>query len=254
MQAEGGMMSITGTEDGAPVRVGVAIADIGAGMYATQSILAALFAREIGNSTGQKIDISLLDGQVAWMTYMASNYFATGEAPGRMGSKHPTIAPYQALPTSDGYVVVAVTAENFWGQFCTALDREDLIDDDRFATNSDRVENREELDPILEAETAEYTTAELIALLDEYDVPASEVKDMEAVFEREQVQARGMRQSVQHPTAGAVEMPGSPMHFSHSPTEIRSHPPLHGEHTEEVLRELGYEEKDITDIQNRDVI
>ena len=112
MQAEGGLMSITGEANGAPVRVGVAIADIGAGMYATQAILAALLERELGDGTGQKIDISLLDGQVAWMSYMASNYFATGTPPGRMGSKHPTLAPYQAFPTEDGYVIIAVPSPN----------------------------------------------------------------------------------------------------------------------------------------------
>jgi crotonobetainyl-CoA:carnitine CoA-transferase CaiB-like acyl-CoA transferase len=239
IQAEAGMMSITGPEDGAPVRVGVAIADIGAGMYTTQAVLAALFERE-RTGEGQKVDVSLFDGQVAWMSYMASQYFATERPPGRMGSKHPNIAPYQALTTSDGYVVVAVSSENMWPRFCRAIDRADLTDDERFATNEARVEHRDVLDPLLDAELSAYTTAEAVELLDSEGVPASPVEDLEAVFDREQVRARGMRQSVDHPTAGVVEMSGTPMHFSRTPASIRAHPPLLGEHTDEVLAEYGY--------------
>ncbi|MFD1585845.1 CaiB/BaiF CoA transferase family protein [Halorientalis brevis] len=254
MQAEGGLMSITGEEDGPPVRVGVAIADIGAGMYATQAILAALFYREFGDGTGQKIDVSLLDGQVAWMTYMASYYFATDDPPGRMGSKHPTIAPYQAFETSDGYVVVATASENLWPKFCRGLDREDLIDDERFAVNADRVENRSELDRILDEEFAQYSTAEAVARMEEAGVPASRVRDMEDVFENPQVQARNMHQEVDHPTIGTVEMAGSPMHFSRTPTAIDRHPPLLGEHTEEVLREFGYDYGTIDELDENDII
>lgn len=254
MQAEGGLMSITGQEDGPPIRVGVALADIGAGMYATQAILAALFEREFGDGTGQKIDVSLLDGQVAWMSYMASNYFATGDAPGRMGSKHPTIAPYQAFPTQDGYVVIAVPSPNIWPAFCAALGREELVDDPRFETNADRVENREALDSLLNEELRNYTTAEVVALMDEYDVPASEVKDMEAVFENPQVQAREMQQSVAHPAVGDVEMPGSPMFFSETPTSIRRHPPELGEHTEEILHEYGFGGDEVEEFDSNDIV
>jgi crotonobetainyl-CoA:carnitine CoA-transferase CaiB-like acyl-CoA transferase len=243
IQAEAGMMSITGPEDGAPVRVGVAIADIGAGMYTTQAILAALFERE-RTGRGQKVDVSLFDGQVAWMSYMGSQYFATGTPPGRMGSKHPNIAPYQALTTSDGYVVVAVSSENMWPRFCRALSREDLTDDERFATNEKRVEHREVLDPLLDAELSQYTTDEAMDLLEAEGVPASPVEDLASVFDREQVRARGMRQSVDHPTAGTVEMAGTPMHFSRTPASVRHHPPLLGEHTDEVLAEYGYSESE----------
>ncbi|MFH5801461.1 CaiB/BaiF CoA transferase family protein [Haladaptatus sp. CMAA 1911] len=254
MQAEGGLMSITGEADGPPVRVGVAIADIGAGMYATQAILAALLERELGDGAGQKVDVSLLDSQVAWMSYMASNYFATGTAPGRMGSKHPTLAPYQAFPTADGYVVIAVPSPNLWPKFCAAIDREDLVDDDRFDDNASRVENRDELDALLEPTFAEFTTKEVLETMDDHGVPASDVKDMEDVFDNPQVAARNMQWSVSHPTAGDVEMAGSPMHLSKTPTGVRDHPPLLGEHTEEILLEYGYTEADIERLSDEGVL
>lgn len=255
MQAEGGLMSITGEEGGPPVRVGVAIADIGAGMYATQAILAALFRREFGDDgEGQKIDVSLYDGQVAWMTYMASYYFATGNTPGRMGSKHPTIAPYQAFKTQDDYIVVAVSSENMWPRFCRAINRKDLIDDPRFATNTDRVENRAELDTILNAELGEYTTDDIAERLNDYGVPASPIKDMANIFENPQVEARGMHQQVNHPSVGEIEMPGSPMHFSSTPTSIRHPPPQLGEHTEAILREFGYTDDDIESLREHDAL
>lgn len=254
MQAEGGLMSITGEEGRTPVRVGVALADIGAGMYATQAILAALLERELSSGGGQKIDISLFDGQVAWMTYMASNYFATGSPPERMGSKHPTIAPYQAFATRDGYVVVAVGSENIWPNFCAALDREDLADDERFSTNEDRVANRDTLDSLLAEEISEYATDDLLDILDAHDVPASDVHDMADVFDAPQVDARGMHREVAHPTAGSVEMPGSPMHFSSTPTSIRRYPPLLGEHTRELLDEAGYDDAAIRSLIDADAV
>ena len=254
MQARGGFMSFTGVEDGPPVRIGVALADIGAGMYATQAILAALLDRELGDGTGQKIDVSLLDGQAAWTSYMATNYFASGESPGRMGSKHPNIAPYQAFETADGYVVVACSSDAFWPRLCEALDRPDLLADERFATNEGRVRNREPLDRELDASFTELTTAEALDALDAHDVPASHVRDMAELFDDPQIEAREMVATVEHPTAGPMRVPASPMHFSRTPTTVRRHPPALGEHTEAVLREYGYGGAELAELKKRDVI
>jgi len=254
MQAEGGMMSITGEQDAPPVRVGVAIADIGAGMYATQAILASLFRREFADAGGEKIEVSLFDSIVAWQTYMASYYFATGDPPERMGSRHPTIAPYQAFPTEDDYVVVACASENIWPRFCTALGREDLVDDERFATNEQRVNNREALEEILTAELCEYRTDEIVEILREHDVPASAVNDMADVFSHPQLKARNMRRAIEHPTADDVEMPGSPMNFLDGTTAFERHPPMLGEHTDEILSEFGFAPADIERFHENDIV
>jgi crotonobetainyl-CoA:carnitine CoA-transferase CaiB-like acyl-CoA transferase len=254
MQAEGGLMSITGEDGRPPVRVGVAIADLLAGMYASQSILAALFRREFADEGGETVEVSLFDSIVAMQTYMASYYFATDDPPGRMGSRHPTIAPYQAFPTADSYVVVACASEHIWPRLCEALELPDLVDDDRFATNAARVEHREELEERLSREFSGYTTDEAVALLREHDVPASPVNDMADVFDHDQVRARGMHQSVSHPTVGEVEMPGVPMNFADLVAGVRTHPPTLGEHTDEVLQEHGYSADEIEQFRNDDVV
>lgn len=249
MQAESGFMSITGEPDGEPVRVGVAIADIGAGMYATQAILAALFRRAFADEGGQKIDVSLFDGQLAWLSYMASYWFASGESPTRMGSKHPTIVPYQAFSTRGGYVVVAAASEAIWERLCHALDRPDLLEDDRFETNADRVANRDVLEPLLEREIGSYETDEVLALLAAADVPATAINDIEAALSHPQTAARNMKTTIEHPQVGPIEMVSSPMHLSESPATVRRHPPSLGEHTEMILTELGYSDETIEQFQ-----
>jgi CoA:oxalate CoA-transferase len=254
MQARGGFMSFTGVEGGPPVRIGVALADVGAGMYATQAILAALLERELGDGRGQKVDVSLLDGQAAWTSYMATNYFASDEVPERMGSKHPNIVPYRAFETADGYVVVACSSDRFWPPLCEAIDRPDLLADERFETNEGRVRNREVLDRELEETFAAMTTDEAVAALDANDVPASRVRDVSEVFADPQIEARGMLAEAEHPTAGTVTFPGSPMHFSRTPTTVRRHPPALGEHTESLLGEYGYDAGDVAELKKRGAI
>jgi CoA:oxalate CoA-transferase len=254
LQAEGGMMSITGEPDGKPVRVGVAITDLVTGLYSAQSIISALLERELGDGEGQKIDMSLLDSATALNSYAATEYFATGDPPTRLGGKIGNIVPYQVFETADDYAAVAVPSEHIWPKFCAALGREDLADDERFATNADRVRNRETLEPMLEAEIEGYATEELVSLMHEHDVPATAINDMSDVYDLPQVEARGMRTAVEHPSAGRVEMPGVPMHFSRTPAEVREHPPELGEHTEEVLSELGYDDERIARLREEDVV
>ena len=245
IQGEGGIMSYTGEPGGKPVRVGVAITDLATGMYATQAIVAALLERELGDGTGQKLDLSLLDSAAALNSYMAEFYFATGDPPGRQGAKIPNIVPYQAFETVDDWVVVAVPSQNLWPNFCEAIDRPDLVDHERYATNTLRVQHRDELEPMLEEEIRQYETDEIVARMHECDVPATPINDMAGVYDHPQVRARGMRASVEHPTAGEVEMAGSPMHFSRTPAAVREHPPLLGEQTDEILAEVGYTDEEI---------
>jgi len=216
-------------------------------MYATQAILAALLERELGDGTGQKIDVSLLDGQAAWTSYMAANYFASGEPPGRMGSKHPNIAPYQAFETRDGYVVVACASDAFWPRLCGGARPPPWPTTGSGPTRS--VRNRDALDPELDAAFADLTTQDALDRLDEHGVPASPVRDMAEVFDDPQLAARNIAE-FDHPTAGPMRVPGSPMHFSRTPTTVRQHPPSLGEHTEAVLREYGYGDGDLNELKN----
>ena len=254
MQAEGGMMSITGEEGRPPVRVGVAVADLAAGMYAAQSVLATLFRREFADEGGDRIDIALFDALLAWLSYMATDGFASGEAPRRMGSRHPNIAPYQAFEAADGYVVVACASEAIWYRLCEALDRPDLVDDSRFETNEKRVDNRDELESILTDAFADHTVDGTVDLLREHDVPVGRIRDVLAAFDDPQAEARGMRQRVTHPTAGEMELPGSPMQFSAYAATARRHPPRLGEHTAEVLGEMGYSDEEIDRLREEEVV
>ncbi|HEX8229012.1 MAG TPA: CoA transferase [Chloroflexia bacterium] len=238
MQGAGGVMSFTGEADGPPQKVGVAIVDLTAGMFALSAILAALRVRDL-TGLGQHIDISLLDSHLAWLANVGSNYLVSGEVPPRYGNAHPNIVPYQAFATSDGWLIVAVGNDRQWGRLCDALSRPHLSNDPRFATNSGRVENRPVLVPMLEEIFAQRSTAEWLSLLEAAYVPAGPVNDVAQALSHPQVAAREMVHEVAHPGIGAVKMVASPLKLSSTPPTIRRHPPLLGEHTVEVLEELG---------------
>ncbi len=252
VQGMGGIMGITGEPDGAPMRVGVAIADICAGMFAAYGILAALRVRE-RTGTGQWVDAAMLDGQVAWMTYMGANYFATGENPPRVGSAHLNLVPYQPFPTRDGFVNVAVGSEGLWHKFCEALETP-IATDPRFATNADRVRHREVLIDMLMPVFARRTTAAWVERLLRAGVPAGPIYRMNEVMEDAQVRHREMVVEVEHPRAGRVRVNGVPVKFSETPGGVVAPPPVLGEHSEAVLRELGCDTAEISALRRDGVI
>ena len=254
IQAQGGVMSITGPSDGEPYKVGVAIADITAGLYACNAILASLYARE-RTGEGQRIDISLLDSQVAWLANRASNYLVSGKKPLRYGNAHPNIVPYQTFKAQDGYFALGVGNDRQWKWLCEILERSDWADDPRFQTNADRVENREVLTDLLEAIFLERDMAYWLSKIEEKGIPAAAINTIDQVFDDPQVIAREMLHRMSHPTAGPVSLVGSPIKVPTSPVEYRLPPPLLGEHTEEVLWELlGYDWEVMEELKKSGVV
>jgi crotonobetainyl-CoA:carnitine CoA-transferase CaiB-like acyl-CoA transferase len=252
-QALSGVMSVTGEAGGPPARFGVSGADLAAGMWATVGILAALHERE-RTGRGQWVDISLLDGQISWLTYVASGYFATGVTPGRYGSAHPTIVPYQAFPTADGHLMVAAGNDGLWRRFAGAAGLGDLVDDPRFATNPDRVRHRDELLPLIEEALAERSARDWAKLLAEAGVPVGPINTVGEALTHPQVVARGMVTEVEHPTAGTVRTVGSPVKLSASPPQVRTPPPSHGQHTDDVLTAVGAGPELLADLRSRGVL
>jgi crotonobetainyl-CoA:carnitine CoA-transferase CaiB-like acyl-CoA transferase len=252
-QALGGVVSVTGEATGPPVRVGTPVADLGAAMWAAIGVLAALHARA-ASGRGDWIDISLLDGQIAWLTYVAGGYFASGEVPRRYGSAHPTIVPYQALRTSDGYLMVAVGNDSLWQRFAPIIGLPELAADPRFATNPDRVVHRDELIPLIEAALASRASAEWAAELSRAGIPAGAINTVDKALAYPQVVARDMVLTAEHPTAGSLRMPGSPVRLSGHTATVRRPPPLLGEHTDEVLAELGYSAATIDSLHELGVV
>ncbi len=254
MQGVGGLMSITGEPDGEPQKIGIAVTDIGAGMWSAFAIMAALHHRE-KSGEGQYIDISMLDAQVAWLTYQAAFFFANGEAPKRMGAAHPTLVPYQAFMCNDGkYINVAVGSERIWERFCKGMGREDLRDHPDYATNSVRVNNRGAIVSMLQEIFLTRPVTEWVEDLQAANVPCGPINDLADVFADPQVLARNMYLEMPHPTLGSIKQTGLPIKFSLTPGGLDRHPPLLGEHNQEILQSLGYSDADVQSLKDQSVI
>ena len=253
LQGMGGMMSITGEPDGPPMKVGVAIADISGGMFAAYGIMLALFNRE-RTGAGQWVDTSLLDSQIAWLTYRAGEYFASGKLPEKVGSGHPMIVPYQAFKAKDEYINIAVGNDQLWKRFCKVISMEHIMDNPKFAVNAKRVENRKELINILSKVIETKAGAEWLKLLEDAGIPAGPIYTLDKLFSDPQVLHRKMAVELQHPKAGTIKVTGVPVKLSETPGEINSPPPLLGQHSREVLAQLGYSADEIEKLAAEKVI
>ena len=254
MQGISGLMSITGHPEGEPEKIGIAVTDIGAGMWAAFAVMSALYRRE-QDGEGQYIDISMLDAQVAWLTYQAGYYFAYDRPPQRLGKAHPTLVPYQAFMGQDGkYFNVAVGSDRLWDRFCQAVKREDLKDHPDYASNGVRVENRATLSPLLQEYFLSRPADEWVADLQANNVPAGPINDLADVFSDPQVLHREMLLEIPHPTLESVKQTGLPIKFSRTPGGLDQHPPLLGEHNHSILSDLGYSAAEIEDMVDKSVI
>jgi len=258
IQGMGGLMSVTGEADGkpggGPQRAGVALADILSGMYAAVAILAALRHRDQGGS-GQQIDISLLDAQVSVLANQGMNYLTTGQAPQRMGNGHPNIVRYQAFPTTDGHIILAVGNDAQYQRMCAAMGRPELGTDARFLTIADRVANRAILLPMLEEITRTRSVTDWVAAMEAVEVPCGPINTIDRVFADPQVVARGMRLELPHSQYGSVPSIANPMRFSETRIEYRNGPPALGEHTHGVLQQLlGLDQDALQALQKDHVI
>ena len=258
VQGMGGLMSVTGERDdapgGGPQKVGVAVADLFTGMYATVAVLAALTFRE-QSGQGQRIDLALLDAQVAMLANQNMNFLVSGQAPMRLGNAHPNIVPYQTFATSDGHLILAVGNDAQFRRFCELAGCAELADDARFASNPARVAHRTALIPLLEPILRSRTTLAWIGALEAAGVPCGPINRLNEVFDDPQVRHRGLRIDLPHPTAGNLAQVASPIRLSATPPEYASPPPLLGQHTNEILQELlGFPEEERARLREMGVI
>ena len=242
-QGEAGLMALTGPPDLGPSRFPTPIADVTAGIYATMGTMAALYARdnrETGSGQGQVLDCSLVDAQMTWLANIGGSYLIAGQKPTKLGNQHPTITPYQPLRTKDKYIMVAAGTEGVWQRFCKVLGAEQtLMVDARFSKNPERNVNRQALIPLLEEKLSVETASQWIEKFVAGGVPAGPINFPEDILEDEQTLARRMVVEIEHPLIGVIRNIGNPMHLSDTPPTYRRHPPMLGEHTSEVLAELG---------------
>jgi crotonobetainyl-CoA:carnitine CoA-transferase CaiB-like acyl-CoA transferase len=244
-QGEAGIMDLTGSRDGPPQKVGTSIADLVSGITAAQGILAALYAAKI-NGRGQQVRVSIYEAVAALLTFNASIYFATGNAPRRRGNEHATLVPYETFEATDGWINLGVANDDLWRRFCAVVGMEGMADDRRFARAPDRVRNRDALVPLVKAVIKQHSRDEWLKRLDEAGVPCGAIRTVAEVCNSEVLRARSMIAEMPHPSAGIVKGIKSPIHLSETPLDDYSAPPRLGEQTHEVLTELlGYTAADV---------
>jgi CoA:oxalate CoA-transferase len=253
IQGMGGIMSITGEPGGRPLKTGPAIGDITGGLFTVIGILAALQARE-RTGEGQMVDIGMLDCQVALLENAIIRYTATGEVPGPLGARHPSIAPFEAFEAKDGYVIFAVGTPH-WERFCRLIGHEELLRDSRFATNALRAEHHAALQPVIAEAAKTRTVREWMAVMEQAGVPCGPINRIDQVVEDAQVQARGMIATVHDPEVGATRLPGCPIKLSETPGRVDRPAPRLGEHTADVLKGwLGLEARAIDTLMQERII
>ncbi len=243
-QAMSGLMSVTGVPGGPPMRHGVPVTDLAAGIYGAFGILAACVNR-MKTGEGQHVETSLLEAGIGYTIWESAIYFATGQPPGPVGSAHALTAPYQAFPTSDGYVMIGAANQANWERLCDAIDRPDLLEDERYADNARRRENMTPLVATLEDTLSKHDTAHWLRTLDDAGVPNGPIRDLRQVYEDPHVQARGMVECLEHPVAGVTKHIGLPVKLSGTPGSIRKPAPTLGQHTDEALAEYGFSRGEI---------
>ena len=254
VQAESGLMDITGFEDGPPVKVGTSIADLVAGMSAAHGVTLALLART-RTKKGQKVEISMLDAKAALLTYQAGIYFGTAAKPSRRGNKHPSIVPYEVFKAGDAYLTLGVANNSLWERCCAAMERPDLVKDPRFAREADRVQHRETLVPLLNEILGGRSADEWLKRFEAVGVPAGRIRTVAEVCESEHLKARGMIVTLPHPKAGNLRVLGVPVRLHATPGKASAAPPLLGQHTERVLRTvLGVDKAGVARLRKNGVV
>ena len=253
IQAYSGLMNLTGEPDGLPLRVGFSLVDLFTGMMAYGSVLTALWHRA-NTGEGQWIDMSLLDGQVATLSYHATGYLGTGVEPHRLGSGHPSLVPYQSFPSSDGFFILGCANQGLWERLCRVVGRPDFLEDPRFATNTQRVEHRAECVEALSDIFRDEPTKHWVKLISDAGIPCGPINRVSDVVNDPQVLARNMVVDVPHPQVAGLRVPNSPLKLSATPPSIRRHPPLLGQHNDEILAEAGYTSSDIDRLREEGVI